>query len=615
MNRVSVSVRRLGWVLSASVALVVVVSSAWSVRAQAPVATPVPPLNPAAEQKEKDKAVDKEHMMTIWKALMAFQKARGRLPDYLSELVPEFLPDQAVLLSPARDFRKGKTDPKLNTAYIYEFRADPIVTGGPTYHDAKPEQMKEFGPGVLPILRCFAHGDAMNVTVSGTYFESPKVWETSVAARALLKEQGLGPGLDSGDFTELQLVDDATGKPVAGAQVELTDRIFWYLGLPDRTLQTDAAGKVRVPLGPPSERALRALTVSIRKPGLYGPREYWRDGMIQEGRRETGTPKEVTWRMKPAVTVGGVVRKSDGSPLEGATVSVFALPHFRDESLPGEPADAMNLHLVRDLAGACRTDAQGRWQCEIVPANFTELTVRVWHSDIWGRDYRTAPPGQAPRRGERDSAVDATSGVSREELLAQKAEFRVDPRVTMTVAVQQADGSPAPYQEVTMTARSVPAEDPAKNHGMIIERGGDARRQVRSGATGHVYFYWMEPMEVTVSAYPTKDSALVIRKVTVTHDMPPVELRAMPRRRVAGKVVDADGKPMEGVRVIYVGAPGAKVEKDITRTNKNGDFAWDAAPTTEVGLIFDHPGFVQSMEWVPVEKKEPLKVEMRAKEM
>jgi hypothetical protein len=514
------------------------------------------------------------------------------------------------------DFKKGKTDPELNTAYVYEFRADPISRGGPTFHEAKPEQMKEYGAGVLPILRCFAHGDAMNVTVSGLYYESPHVWENSVAAKALLKEQGLGPGLDEGEFTELHVVDDATGKPVAGASVELTNRQLWSLGLPDRTLQTDAAGKVRVPLGPPHRRSSRSLTVSVHKPGLYWPREDWRDGTIQEGRRESGSIRNaVTWRMRPAVTLGGVVHKSDGSPLEGALVSVYVLPRFRDNMSAVPPIPGLEApneeSAVPAFAEERQTDAQGRWRCESVPADFTEATVRVSHREIWWRDYRTAPPGQAPRRGEHDAPVDATSAASREELLAQKAEFRVDPRVTMSVAVQTADGSPASYQEVTMTARAVSAEDPAKNHGLIMPRGSGAWNQVRSGATGHVYFYWNEPMEVTVSAYPTKDSALVIRKVTVTHDMPPVELRAAPRRRVAGKVVDADGKPMEGVRVVYVGAPGAKVEKEITHTNKNGDFAWDAAPASEVGLIFDQSGFVQSMEWVPIEKKEPLKVEMR----
>jgi hypothetical protein len=30
-----------------------------------------------------------------------------------------------------------------------------------------------------------------------------------------------------------------------------------------------------------------------------------------------------------------------------------------------------------------------------------------------------------------------------------------------------------------------------------------------------------------------------------------------------------------------------------------------------VGLIVDRPGFVQSIEWVPMEKTAPLKVEMR----
>jgi len=64
--------------------------------------TTTPPSNPVVEQEARDEAVDKEHIMTIWKALMACQKAKGKLPDYLSDLVPEFLPDKEVLLSPRR---------------------------------------------------------------------------------------------------------------------------------------------------------------------------------------------------------------------------------------------------------------------------------------------------------------------------------------------------------------------------------------------------------------------------------------------------------------------------------------------------------------------------------
>jgi len=590
MKRVLLSMGLLSWMLVMALCLAV------------PTTGRTHEISP--EQEAKEKAVDKEHLRTIWKALMDFQKAKGKLPDYLSDLVPQFLPDKAVLDSPVKGYKKNKTDPRLNTAYVYEFRAEPISDGGPTNHEAKQLQMLEYGPAVLPILRCFTHRDAMNVSFNGTYYESTHVWEESDTVRALIKEKGLGAGLDRGDFTVLH-VQDPTGKPLAGASVALSNRQLWALGLPNRTLTTDATGTVRIPLGPPAPEASRSLTVSVYKPGLYGPRESWMDGIVQEGRRESGFQKEVTWQMRPAKIIGGVVRNADGSPAPDVWVTVYVLPRFRDVpgTFEGEPTP--------QFAEERQTDAQGRWTCGSIPAEATEMTLRVTQRQIWWREYRTAARGEVPRRGKRESPVDASLGVTLEDLLAQKAEFRIEPRVALSVGVQKADGSPVPYQEVSMTSRSAALEDGEENHGLIMWRNRTTWSRSHGGVTGHVIYYFNEPMEVTVSAYPTKDSALVIRKVVATPGAPPIDLRAAPRRRVAGKVVDPEGHPLEGVRMTYIGEPGQKVEKEITRTNSNGDFAWDAAPVTEVGLVFYREGFVRFTQWVPVEKKDPLTVEMQ----
>jgi hypothetical protein len=558
----------------------------------------LPPPNPAAEKEERDKATDKEHLLTIWKALMEYKKAKGDLPNYLSDLVPRFLPDKSVLLSPAKQAGlRGRTDPKLPTSYVYEFRGDLFGSGPKTFHELKPYQVQEYGP-IVPIVRCFAHGDTMNVTYGGDYFESPLFWETSPAIAEMIQKKGLGPGMSSGEFADLQVVEQATGKPVSGAEVQITNRRMHNLILPNRSLLTDADGKVRVPLGPAIPPAQRSLTVSVYKAGLYGPREFWREAQL---------PTEVTWRMKPATTIGGVVLKSDGTPMAGALVSVYVLPHFRDnEDAP--PGTSPTPQFAEERV----TDAQGRWRCGSVPANSTEITVRVSNREIWWRDFRTTAPGTAPRQGEQDSPVDRGEAVDREALLAQTAEFRVEPRVTMSVALQAEDGSPVPFGEVTMSAHPVVAPDPAANRGLIMPRDYYyGNRTVRSGRTGHVLFHWNEPMEVTVSAYPTKNSALIIRNVIVSKDMAPIELRASPKRRITGHIANLDGVPLDGVQVTYVGSPTDQVEQRITRTNQSGDFAWDAAPSTEVGLVFDKGGYLRSMEWVPVDKKEPLKIEMR----
>jgi hypothetical protein len=141
-----------------------------------------------AEEDARNKATDKEHMTQIWKAIMEYKKAKGALPDYLSDLVPEFLPDKDVLISPTvPSGLRRKGDPRLQVSYSYEFRADLMSGGKRTFREAKEEQMEKFGEAV-PILRCFAHGKVMNLTYSGDYFESNLFWEVSPAAQELARK-------------------------------------------------------------------------------------------------------------------------------------------------------------------------------------------------------------------------------------------------------------------------------------------------------------------------------------------------------------------------------------------------------------------------------------------
>jgi hypothetical protein len=224
--------------------------------------------------KETLKQKDKEHMLQIWRAIRDYKKAKGQLPDYLSDLVPEFLPEKEVLLSPVENaYFRGASDPKLPTTYSYEFSAEPYGVGGLPFRSVKEAQMKEFGP-VVPILRCFAHGKVvMNVSIAGEYYESALFWERSTGAKQLMQLRGIGEGFKDGDFTDLHMVDGQTGAPLPGVEVRLTERYYHELALPDRTLTTDAEGHVRVPLGPPPDRR---LLVTVLKPGYVTQTQIWR---------------------------------------------------------------------------------------------------------------------------------------------------------------------------------------------------------------------------------------------------------------------------------------------------------------------------------------------------
>ncbi|HEX2747194.1 MAG TPA: hypothetical protein VHM91_04275, partial [Verrucomicrobiales bacterium] len=69
-------------------------------------------------------------LQTIHNALTAFEKKYHHWPDHLSDLVPDFLPDEAALRDPADPgtgdigSTEAHTDPKFRVSYSYERAAD-----------------------------------------------------------------------------------------------------------------------------------------------------------------------------------------------------------------------------------------------------------------------------------------------------------------------------------------------------------------------------------------------------------------------------------------------------------------------------------------------------------
>src|SRR5579862_1328453 len=166
---------------------------------QTPQASASIPSPATAEERE----TDKQNMLVIYKALKAYEKDNTKLPDWLSDLVPKYIKDTNVLVSPV--FRRtgqrqlyGNEDPRLNTSYIYEFSAKPVpkvilsafpnLAPGTTMRQWKTRQIDEFG-SVVPILRCFLHNPVLNVTSDGEFFESGGYWETDPKTMELRKKR------------------------------------------------------------------------------------------------------------------------------------------------------------------------------------------------------------------------------------------------------------------------------------------------------------------------------------------------------------------------------------------------------------------------------------------
>jgi len=164
----------------------------------------------APTQEEHD--IDKSHMLVIFKALKAYEKDHGKLPDWLSDLLPKYIADSNILVSPyflrtGKQELYGNEDPRATNSYIYEFSAKPVpkvirsafpdLPAGVTMQQWKIKQVAEFGP-VVPILRCFIYNPVLNVTSDGEFFESTAYWETDPKTSELRKKRLMNPAKDPG---------------------------------------------------------------------------------------------------------------------------------------------------------------------------------------------------------------------------------------------------------------------------------------------------------------------------------------------------------------------------------------------------------------------------------
>ncbi len=125
------------------------------------------------------------NLRRIYDAIKKFDKDKAKLPDWLSDLVPDYLSPEALLCPDDPDFTTiWYPDPKLPCSYSYEFspaRAGTQYTGGRdiTCREWKTQQLKFFGD-VVPVVRCVHHSPELNVSLGGQIYMSGMRWEADL---------------------------------------------------------------------------------------------------------------------------------------------------------------------------------------------------------------------------------------------------------------------------------------------------------------------------------------------------------------------------------------------------------------------------------------------------
>ena len=122
------------------------------------------------------------NLRIIQEAIDEYKKDKGKLPDWLSDLVPDYI-SQEILLCPNDLKQRAKYSPDAKLPCSYSWEMSPLPnTWDPTrktsYYDWKMEQAKTVG-NVVPIIRCHHHGtnEVLNLSLSGQIYRSPLDWE------------------------------------------------------------------------------------------------------------------------------------------------------------------------------------------------------------------------------------------------------------------------------------------------------------------------------------------------------------------------------------------------------------------------------------------------------
>ncbi len=335
----------------------------------------------------------------------------------------------------------------------------------------------------------------------------------------------------------MTVVDRRTGRPLSDAKVEATVRGVVRKGT------TDQAGRF---IFDRPEAEPRSVLIKVSKDGFVPTQVSWN----YRGGMPITPPATYTLRLEPGTTIGGLVHDPEGRPIAGATVYVLVPtpPSTRPE--PEPRAD------IWDYPN--KTDAQGRWHCDVMPAELADVWIRLEHPDyLSDTSYGNTPkpPMANLRHG---------TGV----MIMKKG-------LPVAGIVRDAQGRPVSEATVAQGA----------------DRWGTHYPETTTDREGRFRFAQVAPGELVLTVQ-AKGHAPDLKTIKVVPDLPAVEFRLGPPHSLRGRVVDGDGKPVAAAMVVADTWRGHRSLSIDVQTDADGRFRVDDLPDEPVEFQFAKEGFM-----------------------
>lgn len=307
---------------------------------------------------------------------------------------------------------------------------------------------------------------------------------------------------------------------------------------------TDTAGECAIPF-PEAGVSRLSITVSARD---FVP-------MILEWRGGGSPPAEHTVKLEPGTVIGGTIEDTAGQPIEGAEVRIYVQPPSDpDRSGPFEQYFAITDHLVT-------ADAEGRWQCDIVPADAAKVRLRL---QLPGHTYY------------RTITYSASGEHLLESLRSLEDVITLERRFAATGTVLDPEGQPVPNAHVVIWT-----VDAQPDRGFISQTKGDGTFAAKNCKPGQAV--------VVVHA---EGCALHMFRPDLALDMAPMTINLEPGRTLLGRVVDSNDAPVPGANVTLTGWRGYGLSVWKTQADDEGRFVWTSAPEDGVDFQIDKEGYL-----------------------
>ena len=334
----------------------------------------------------------------------------------------------------------------------------------------------------------------------------------------------------------LRVIDKETQEPIPNA--ELGIRIMRIR----RKDKTDSEGRCRIMLGAEKPDYIR---VEVKKEGFVPIRLNWHQ---IPGR--PGIPDQYTLALERGTSIGGVIQDEQGHPIEG--VSVYLLV-----------SGGNGVERVAILDHAEKTDAEGRWRCDIVPSTLDDIAIRLVHPDyISDETYRITPRP------------------SMEQLRAMTGVMVMKKRLTISGRVFDVNDRPI--------------------EGASVVQGSDRFNlnypSTQTDGQGRFEFQNIRPGEMVLTVQAKGYSPDLIY-LTVYHGMEPLEFSLESGRTIRGRIVDTAGNPVAGAFMIADTWRGFRSLEWHMHTNAEGRFHWNEAPGDEVLIDISKEGYMSVRQY------------------